>query len=263
MTSPESVSAINTKTSCDSFLDGRFRAFQPESGPRAAIDALFLAASVPVKSGNNEHVLEAGMGTGVASLALAARIRDVEITGVEIQPCLSALAGGNIRLNDFSSRIEVIEADLTGPRAALLDAELKPETYAHVLANPPFYSSDRARTPANKSVARAYVAEEGSLEAWIKFLAAMAAPRGTATIIHRAEALPELLEGMHSRFGGLTVFPLFPRAGEPASRVIVRGIKGSRAPVVLAHGLILHEADGQYTQAAEKILREGEGLGLI
>jgi len=263
MTQPENVSAIGTKTSCDSFLDGRFRAIQPKSGPRAAIDALFLAASIPVKSGNNEYVLEAGMGTGVASLALAARIPDIQITGVEIQPCLIALAGENIKLNGFSSRIEAIEADLTGSRSALLDAGLKPETYTHVMANPPFYPAQKVRISSNESTARAYVAEEGALEAWIKFLASMAAPRGTATLIHRAEALPELLAGMHPRFGGLRIFPLFPHAGEPATRVIVQGIKGSRAPMVLAQGLVVHEADGQYTRLAERVLREGEGLGLI
>jgi tRNA1(Val) A37 N6-methylase TrmN6 len=49
-------------------------------------------------------------------------------------------------------------------------------------------------------------------------------------------------------------------AGKPATRVIVRGRLGRRTPLSLAAGLILHEADGRYTAAAEAVLRHAQPL---
>jgi tRNA1(Val) A37 N6-methylase TrmN6 len=58
------------------------------------------------------------------------------------------------------------------------------------------------------------------------------------------------------------VYPLFPKQGVPAKRVLVQGVKGSRAPLELLQGMVLHQADGSYTQEADFILRDGAGLGI-
>lgn len=266
MTSPATASApeagAGPATSCDAFLDGRFRAHQPRRGPRAGIDALFLAAAVPAAEGRAQAALEAGTGSGVAALALAARVGDVRVTGVEVQPDLCALARRNAALNGMEDRLGVVEADLTGPAKALRGAGLEPEGHDHVFANPPYLTSTGARPPADSASALAYAAGPEALERWARFLAAMAAPGGTATLIHRADALDALLAALKPRFGGLHVFPLFPREDAPAGRVLVQGIKGSRAPLVLARGLVLHDAAGAYTRQAEAVLRGGEALAL-
>ena len=75
--------------------------------------------------------------------------------------------------------------------------------------------------------------------------AGAAAPRGEVIFIYPAASLPALLSGFAARFGGLTILPLSPRPGEPASRVLIRGIKGSRAPLSLLPSRALHEADGR------------------
>lgn len=266
MTSPATARARAADpapaASCDAFLDGRFRAYQPRQGPRAGIDALFLAAAVPAVAGQAQTVLEAGLGSGVASLALAARVGDVRITGVEVQPGLCALARRNAALNGMEERVTAVEADLTAASKTLREAGLEPESYDHVFANPPYLASGEARLPAESASARAHAAEPEALERWARFLAGMAAPGGTATLIHRAEALDRLLAVLKPRFGGLRVFPLFPREGEPARRVIVQGVKASRAPLVLTRGLVLHGEDGAYTPEAEAVLRGAEGLGI-
>jgi tRNA1(Val) A37 N6-methylase TrmN6 len=58
------------------------------------------------------------------------------------------------------------------------------------------------------------------------------------------------------------VFPLWAGQGRYASRVLVRARKQIAAPARIASGLVLHEADGRFTTAAEAILREGRGLEL-
>jgi tRNA1(Val) A37 N6-methylase TrmN6 len=43
-----------------------------------------------------------------------------------------------------------------------------------------------------------------------------------------------------------------------ASRIIVQGIKGSRGPLQILPGLILHSRGAQFTPEAEGILRDGQ-----
>ena len=93
-------------------------------------------------------------------------------------------------------------------------------------------------------------------------VAAVARPGGRATVVHRAEQLGELLGLMAGRFGGLTLFPLYPRKGAAAERVLVSGVKGSQAPLRLLPGLVLHEADGKFTSEARAILMDGAPLDL-
>lgn len=244
----------------DAFLGGRIEVLQPVDGPRSGIDAIFLAAAVP--AGDGDRVLEAGAGAGVASLAIAARVPQAHVTAVEIQPALADLAVRNAAANGFGGRFDVIEADVTAPGRALTSSGLLREGYRHVAANPPYYDPSRSRRPAHGAKARAHQAGPGELEAWLRFCAAMAAPDASLTIIHRPEELGVLLAAIGNRFGGLVLFPLFPAAGRPASRLLVQGIKGSRAPLSMRRGLVLHDAGGNFTPEAEAVLREGHALDL-
>jgi tRNA1(Val) A37 N6-methylase TrmN6 len=259
MTAAVAVSPDNILTE-DRFLDGRVTLLQPAKGPRAAIDAVFLAAACPDGGGRELRVLEAGAGGGAVSLMVASRLPAAQVTGVEIDAGLVALAQKNILRNGFGERVQIVAGDITAPFGALAAAGIRPESFGHVLANPPFYESGRVREPPGAQKRRAHVAAKGDLARWAGFLAACAAAKGGMTVIHHANALPELLTLFQGRFGALTVFPLFPREGVPAIRVLVQGVKGSRAPVRLLRGMVLHDAAGAFTPAALAILRDGERL---
>jgi len=247
---------------CDAFLDGRLKIHQPRSGPRTGIDALFLAAAVPIRSGRSESVLEAGTGCGVVALALARRMSDLRVTGIELQGALCQLAQRNAEINHLSERVRFIEGDTDAPRSRLEAQGLVLESFDHVAANPPFHTEGSARESQLPAKTRAHMAKAGALDRWIRFLTAMAAPHGSLTLIHRADALPSLLAQLEGRFGGITVFPLYPHSGEPAGRIIVQGIKGSRAPFRIESGMVLHDEKGRYTREAERVLREGAGIDL-
>ena len=73
-------------------------------------------------------------------------------------------------------------------------------------------------------------------------------------MIHRADALADIVAALAGRFGALTLLPLHPRAGEPASRLVVTAICGGKGPVSLLPGMALHEKDGAWTPAADDIL---------
>ncbi len=244
-------------TTCDAFLNGRIHVRQPAKGFRSGLDAVFLAAACP--AANGDTVLEAGCGAGVASLCLSARVGGIAVTGVEADLALAALAKENAAANGFGESFEAVAADIGAPWS-LLDGQLRREGYDHVMANPPFHVHGRARLSKDGRNARSRAMHERGLEQWLRFLAAAAKPDGTATVIHTAEALPRLLAAFEGRFGGLQLLPLHPKAGAPAIRVIVRGVKGSRAPFSLVPGIVLHEADGTPTPAARAVLRDAAKL---
>jgi tRNA1(Val) A37 N6-methylase TrmN6 len=244
--------------SADAFLGGRIDVVQPRRGHRAGSDAVFLAAAVPARAG--ERVLDAGAGVGAAALCLLARVPGLDVAAVEIDDRLCALAAKNAERNGFAGRLRVILADVTGSANSHRDAGLVREGYEHVIANPPFYAEADVRAAPDKTRAAAHVMRAGGLAAWIRFLTSYAAPKGRLTLIHRAECLGELLGLLERRFGDVAVFPLFPRQGEAASRIIVQGRKGSRARVRVLPGLVLHQADGSYTDEAEAVLRQGKAL---
>jgi tRNA1(Val) A37 N6-methylase TrmN6 len=257
-TSIEQSPVRKSAASVDAFLGGRINVTQPRDGHRAGSDAVFLAASVPAKSG--EGVLDVGAGVGVAGLCLLARIPAVNVTAVEIDAELCTLACGNAEQNGFAANFRIANADVTGSAKSHRDAGLLRESYDHVVANPPFYAEGAVRAAPDKTRASAHVMKTGGLGAWVRFLANYAAPNGRITLIHRPECLSELLGVLEGRFGEILVFPLFPRQGEAASRIIVQGRKGSRAGVSLLPGLVLHEANGRYTGEAEAVLRGGSAL---
>lgn len=228
---------------------------QPEKGFRAGIDSVFLAATIPAEEG--ETLFEAGIGTGVASLCIAARVPGIHITGVEVAARYAMMAEQNAKRNNFEGAIRVIKGDVKDALRRDLSQFPAHGSFNHVFANPPFFDNDKATQPTGSLRAVANTFGPDDLEAWIKVLGTMVATRGTATVVHRAESLGRLLTAMGERFGDIRVAPLFARHGMAASRVIVQGVRGSRAPMQLLPGLVLHGEGSAFTPEAEAILRDG------
>lgn len=234
----------------DALLDGRVRLLQPREGYRVGIDAVFLAAAVPAIPG--DLVLDVGAGVGAASLCLALREPGCHVRGIELQRDLVRLAGGNIELNQVMGRVDVMVGDLLRP-----PPRLSPGAFAHVMANPPFLAADSASAPPDAGKATANVEGEARLNDWVRFCLTMTRPKGTVVFIHRADRMEALLAELSGRAGEIAVFPLWPAADRPASRILVRARKGVAAPTRLLPGLVLHQADGRYTPQAEAVLRGG------
>lgn len=252
---PPPGGAVPSTLTDDAFLGARLNVLQPEKGYRAGIDAVFLAATIPCRPGDT--IFEAGIGAGVAALCVAARVADVHITGVEIAARYAMLAEQNAKRNGMDGRVRVIRGDVKDALRRDLANWPAHGSFSHAFANPPFFDADKVQPSPNglRAVANAFSPHD--LELWVKVLATMVKTRGTATFIHRAEALGRLLTAMDDRFGDIRVAPLFAREGTAASRVIVQGVKGSKGPLQLLPGLTLHGAGAHFTPEAEAILRDG------
>ena len=231
----------------DGLLNGRISLRQSAVGYRAGMDAALLAAACDAREG--DRVIEAGCGPGAALLAAAVRRPGALFTGVERDPQAQALAAENIGLNGLGERVTALGGDITAPFKAL---GLAP--FDAALANPPYFDDAKAiRGPAPAKTA-AWIAD-GGLAAWTAFLLKAVRDGGTITIIHRADRLADILHQLGAKAGSFRIRPIQPRADAPAKRVLVRAIKGGKAPLVLLPALVLHEADGAHSQAAEAILR--------
>src|SRR5438132_9258249 len=87
----------------DAFLGGRLRLRQPRAGHRAGHDAVLLAAATAARAG--ERVVDFCAGVGAAGLALASRVRGLDLTLLEIDPCLAALARDNGAPDAMAARL--------------------------------------------------------------------------------------------------------------------------------------------------------------
>ena len=240
----------------DLLLDGRLRLRQPAKGHRAGTDAMLLAASLPEAAG---LLVDIGAGVGTVGLALALRHPALRVMLVEFSSDAAGFAQENVALNGVGDRVAVCEADVLMPRArriaGLLDGKAD-----FVVSNPPFFDRGTVRASANSARAAAHVLEPGDLARWIAACLALLRPGGVFAMIHRPASLTEILAACDGRMGGVSVLPVYPRAGEAAMRIIIKGRKGSRAAPQIAPGLVLHSADGVFTAEAEGLHR---GLGWL
>ena len=249
---------LEGEVTLDAFLGGKIMVLQPSSGYRAGLDAVVLAATVAATE--PLRVLDLGAGVGTVGLCIAARLPKTEVVLLEREPALAALAQQNIARNGMAERVSVITADLNLPADSL---GLAPEGFDHILANPPYQIEGNGNASPDGLKARSHAMPAGRLECWVRVMARLTKPGGTAAMIHRADALGEILMAFKGRFGGVIVLPLHPRPDEAAVRVIVRGIKGSRAPLAVMPGLVLHMPDGHgFTPLLQAILRDGQALSL-
>ncbi len=246
------------ETTTDGFLGGRLQIAQPVDGYRAATDPVYLAASIPAVSG--DCVLDVGCGVGTASLCLGARVAGVELTGLELQAEYADLAQLNATNNDHE--LNIICANLDE-----LPVDLRVQSFDHVMTNPPFFIGDNLSAPDNAAKVLAHV-ETMDLERWIALSLKRLKSRGSFTIIHLANRLPTILTAMDGTCGDIRVLPIAARNGRAAKRVLVQGIKTSRAPMTLLSPLIVHdgtahERDGDdYSATTRQILRDGQALQL-
>ncbi len=239
----------------DRLLDGRVVLRQPAAGYRAAIDPVLLAAAVPAHGG--ERVLDIGTGTGAALICLAARVAACRVTGLEVQETLADCAAENVVSNGFEGRCEILAGDLLQPPSTLRAA-----AFDHVMANPPYGHDGQGKIPPEPSRAVAHFEGQAGLADWLDFGLAMLRPKGSLTVIHRADRIEDVLTALRGRTGEIVIFPLWPKAEVPAKRMLVRARKEMRTPTRIAPGLVLHREDGRYTEAAEAVLRGGAKLAL-
>lgn len=232
-------------------LDGRVRYAQPLDGYRTGIEPVLLAASIPARAG--ERVLEAGTGAGAGLLCLAARVPGVLGLGIEMDPAMAGLARQNVAANGIDG-ISIAAADISAWRGD--------GTFDHAFSNPPWHDPADTLPPGAR---RRLATHEGEvpLEGWIAALRAVLRPTGSLTVLAPARQAARVMAALRAEgFGRLVLFPLWPKPGRDAKLALMRGHAAQRGPGRIAPGLVLHDADGRFSGAAQSLLRDGTALTL-
>lgn len=224
---------------------------QPIYGYKVAIDPVFLAASVDIVKGK---LLDIGCGVGAISLCLAHRFKEIEIQGIDIQKDMITLAQHNAIDNNYAHRIHFFEADLAHY------AKQHAEKFSTIITNPPFFKKNVSNISPTPQKALAHHDLNMSTTEWIKNSFKLLKSKGYLYIIFPFDDIPLLLGSLYPMQYNMKIFPLWPKIGQHAKRVIIKFQKNSLAPSRLLNGLVLHEEDGTYTKEANQILRKGTSL---
>lgn len=236
----------------DTLLRGRVKLRQPAKGYRVALDPVLLAAAVP--AGPDDLVLDAGAGSGAATLCLAARVAGVRIVGLELQPALAELARDSVALNGWQDRLRVVTGDL-------LDRTIEPGPFTIVMSNPPFADPRGSASPEpSRAIAhRAAV----PVEAWLEACLARLRARGRIVLIDRPERLPAILATLARACGEVRLLPVLttPDAVR-ARRVIVTARRGVQGAMRVLRGLDLQGSAGQFSERASAVLEAMAALDL-
>ena len=246
----------------DAVLGGRLRLRQPQRGHRVGHDAILLAAATARRARASTRSISApasappGWRWRRASPALT-------VTLVEIDPALAALARENAERNDLGRA-----GAGRGPRRCRARARVRRGRSLARIGRPradesavqrsgtPATSSPDPRPPPRPCGCARYARRAGSTTA-----ARLLRPRGTLTLIWRADGLADVLARLAPGFGAVDGAAGASEArGSPAIRVLVRAAKASRAPLALLPGLVLNDRAGQPTRDAEAVLRAGSPL---
>lgn len=258
--------AAGHAVSVDAFLGGRVEAVQPKAGHhRAGLEAVLLAASLDARITGT--VVDLGSGVGVAGFCAAARCPRAKVVLVErnAEAVACARAGLERPANAaFAGRVRISAADISAPESERAEAGIGRDLADHVLLNPPFHL--RATGTASPAAARAeaHVLDAGGLDSWLRAAASVLKFRGDVTVIFRADGLGQLLNALGRRFGSPDILPVHPRPAEPAHRVLVRAVKGSRRGLRILPPLVLHDETGNaFVPGVEGILRNGKALASV
>ncbi len=234
--------------SLDAILSGKIRLIQPRLGYRFSVEAILLARFASVKP--RDAVLDLGAGCGVIALTIAALHRVREVTAVEIQPDMAAIVSRNAALNGVKN-VRSICADLRARKIA----DLEPNSFDLVTANPPFFALRRGRESPHHSRRVARGESEATIDDFVRAARRFARNGGRAAFVFAASRLAELIATMRAnRLEPKRIRFVHARVDLPAAAVLIEARSGAGAEVVIEPPLVLYDRDGGYSDEARALL---------
>ncbi len=241
---------INSELKSDETLDSikDIRLFQAKDGYRFSVDALLLENFISAK--RLTKGVELGAGSGIISVLLARRRKDVVLTAVEIQKSLAERAEKNVRLNGLDDRIEVLSKDMKELKGMFPTNE-----FDFAFSNPPFRKPKTGRISIYEERAVARHEIEITLQDLIKTASYLLKHSGRFYLIYHPFRLVELIELLRrSRLEPKKMRFVHSKAGEEAKMVLIEAVKGSGTWLKVASPLYIYRKSNKYTPEMKKIL---------
>jgi tRNA1Val (adenine37-N6)-methyltransferase len=235
----------------DDLILGGMKLIQPKHGYRFSLDAVLLAHFAELSG--VKRVIDLGTGSGVIPLLLAARAKEITISGIEIQPALVDRAWRSICLNGLDDRIKVIQADIRE-----IDKIFPDQSTDLVLSNPPFFKKNEGIISSNMEGAVARHELKLVLEDIVSQGAYLLVSGGRMAIIHRAERLEEILE-LYKKH------KIYPRRlrlvhsfkERNAALLLLEGRKNTPGKLTILPPLVIYNDQGEYCEEIKSIYSRG------
>lgn len=231
-------------------FQGRLKIFQRKRGYRFSLDTILLSHFVASRASGK--IADLGTGCGVIPVIIAKAKRVKEIFGIEVQTELAELAKKNICFNQCDHKVSILQADIRDLKRTFLSGE-----FDLVVSNPPYYAltSGRINPQHQRAIARHEV--YGSLTDFITITSYLLRALGKFITIYPCSRLLDLLKEMlNNGLEPKTLQFVHPNKGEPATMVLVEGVKGGGREVKILPALMVCNAQGNYTEQIKTIFRQ-------
>ena len=232
---------IMRETTFDDVLFGSVKMIQPLNGPRVNMDTILLSAWVKIRSGMLE-ILEAGCATGAISLILAQRYRNVNVTGVDIQPELVQIANLNAENNNLSDRVRFIAGDIR-------DKNLLPSgKFDAVVMNPPYSSLMAGRESPDDSRTKARLEISCTPDDVAEFSRRVLKSRGRLFTVFTSLRLDSFLSSMRDhRMIPKRLRPVYPKLNYNSGVFLSECVKDGGEGMNMLPPLFVRDENNNYT----------------
>lgn len=170
---------------------------QNKRGYRSTEDSLILLYTIIKRLGfgYRGNAFEFGTGSGIISLLLAAKLKNITITAIEIQESLFELAKENIIHAGLEERIVLINAD-----GRKIKEYFNPQKFDCAFSNPPFFPKNIGKHSLSKEKLYARHEMLSTMEDVLSAFDYLLKTQGTGFLIYPVARLEEFLEkvGLHS-----------------------------------------------------------------
>lgn len=197
----------------------------------------------------NSKVLELGTGNGIIPILLSAKCDCSKIVTIEIQEEVSKLAKRNIKLNNLSNLIDVINDDILN-----LDKYFEKQSFDVIITNPPYKKIDTGIKNEEESKVIARHEITASLEQFIKVSKNMLKDKGEMYMIHRPERIAEILYLMKKNNLEPKVMRLVCSNIEKEPKmVMIKCVKNAKEFLKVEKNLYIYNLDNTYTDEIKVI----------
>jgi tRNA1Val (adenine37-N6)-methyltransferase len=232
---------------CDSIRDVAL--LQPKEGYRFSVDALLLEHFITAK--RLTKGVELGTGSGVISILLAKRLREVNIIAVEIQDSLARCANENVMLNKLNHRVQVLNRDIKELRQVL-----PPNAFDFVVSNPPFRKMRTGLLSMETGRAEARHEITVTLKDIISVASYLLKNTGKFYLIYHPFRLAELITVMkQSRLEPKKMQFVHSRQGEEAKMVLIEAVKNSGTWLTILPPFYIYknQSGNEYSEMMKKV----------
>jgi len=233
---------INPDETAGKLTAGGLTIIQKKKGYRFSIDSYLLAAFVDETEGTS--VVEIGSGSGVVSILLAG-VKNMNMTGVEIQPALAEMSKRSVAMNGLEKKVKISRCDINDYSGGPYDA---------VVVNPPYrpMGSGRVNPHDEKALARHEI--KLTLEQMIACAGRMIDDGGRFYAIYPVWRMPDMICTMRkNNIEPKKIIMIHSHPQSRASLFLVKGIKGSGRELSVEPPLYVYESGNEHT-AKMKVL---------